>query len=157
VARALDPIPGNWFLADFAAFHRPVALMGMVNSLAQTLLKITAPGVPDFYQGTEVWDFSLVDPDNRRPVDFAARAALLDDLRARLAGGDHAALARELVARWEDGHIKLSTIHRALACRRGAPCSPSSPASSPRRRRMGRGYPSVARCGPRPMWCWPPA
>ncbi len=121
VAGVLEATPGNRFLADFTAFHRPVARLGMLNSLAQTLVKITAPGVPDFYQGTELWDFSLVDPDNRRPVDFGARAALLDDLRARLAAGDLAGLARELLERWEDGRIKLYTIHRALACRRAAP------------------------------------
>jgi (1->4)-alpha-D-glucan 1-alpha-D-glucosylmutase len=121
VARVLAPAPGNRFLADFTAFHGPVALLGMINSLAQTLVKITAPGVPDFYQGTEVWDFSLVDPDNRRPVDFDARATLLDDLRARIAGGDLAGLARELVERWQDGRIKLYAIHRALGYRRAAP------------------------------------
>src|SRR3989304_6338000 len=77
VARILGPVPGNRFLADFATFHRPIARIGMLNSLAQTLVKITAPGVPDFYQGTELWDFSLVDPDNRRPVDFVRRQALL--------------------------------------------------------------------------------
>jgi (1->4)-alpha-D-glucan 1-alpha-D-glucosylmutase len=93
----------------------------MVNTLAQTLLKITAPGVPDFYQGTEIWDFSLVDPDNRRPVDFSARVALLADLRDRIANGHLAALARDLVSHWEDGGIKLYTIHRALECRRQTP------------------------------------
>ena len=121
VARILEPGPANRFLADFTAFHRPVARLGMVNSLAQTLVKITAPGVPDFYQGTEVWDFSLVDPDNRRPVDFAARASLLEDLRERIAAGGLATLAGELVKEWPDGRIKLHTVHRALACRRGAP------------------------------------
>lgn len=121
VARALQPEPGNRFLADFAAFHRPIARLGMLSSLAQTLIKITAPGVPDLYQGSEVWDFSLVDPDNRRPVDFAARAALLDGLRERIAAGDLADLARKLVEHWPDGRIKLYTIHRALACRRRRP------------------------------------
>jgi (1->4)-alpha-D-glucan 1-alpha-D-glucosylmutase len=121
VARTLDPGPGNRFLADFLAFHRPLARLGMINSLGQTLLKITAPGVPDVYQGTEVWDFSLVDPDNRRPVDFAARAALLEGLGKRIAADELAALARELVERWGDGRIKLYTIHRALMCRRMYP------------------------------------
>jgi (1->4)-alpha-D-glucan 1-alpha-D-glucosylmutase len=92
----------------------------MVNSLAQSLIKVTAPGVPDVYQGSEVWDFSLVDPDNRRPVDFAARASLLEKLRARISAGPLASLARELVDRWEDGGIKLYTLHRALSCRRAA-------------------------------------
>ncbi|MBI3455418.1 MAG: malto-oligosyltrehalose synthase [Candidatus Rokubacteria bacterium] len=121
VARVLAAGPANRFLADFAAFHRPIARIGMLNSLAQTLLKMTAPGVPDFYQGTELWDFGLVDPDNRRPVDFAARAARLAELRARIGSGDRAGLARDLVEQWEDGRIKLYTIHRALACRRAAP------------------------------------
>ena len=70
VAGILAPGRGNRFLADFVAFHPGIARLGMVNSLALTLLKIVAPGVPDFYQGTEIWDFSLVDPDNRRPVDL---------------------------------------------------------------------------------------
>jgi (1->4)-alpha-D-glucan 1-alpha-D-glucosylmutase len=121
VAEILTAGPANRFLADFAAFHPRVARLGMVNSLAQTLLKIAAPGVPDFYQGTELWDFSLVDPDNRRPVDFSARVALLKGLQQRIAEGNLAALARDLVAHWEDGRIKLYTIHRALQCRRRSP------------------------------------
>jgi len=121
VARILEPGPGNRFLADFITFQGFIARLGMVNSLAQTLIKITAPGVPDFYQGTEVWDFSLVDPDNRRPVDFALRAALLAGLRERIAAGDLASLARDLVEYWPDGRIKLYTINRALTCRREAP------------------------------------
>jgi (1->4)-alpha-D-glucan 1-alpha-D-glucosylmutase len=121
VARILDPRPDNRFLADFTRFHHPIARLGMLNSLAQVLIKITAPGVPDFYQGSEVWDFSLVDPDNRRPVDFTARAALLAGLQERMTAGDQDALARELVEHWADGRIKLYTIHRALCCRRQAP------------------------------------
>ncbi len=121
VARILDPRPDNRFLADFTKFHRPIARLGMLNSLAQVLIKITAPGVPDFYQGSELWDFSLVDPDNRRPVDFATRSALLADLQERIASGDVSGLARDLVEHWGDGRIKLYTIHRALICRRQAP------------------------------------
>jgi (1->4)-alpha-D-glucan 1-alpha-D-glucosylmutase len=121
VARILAPGAGNRFLRDFVEFQAPIARLGMVNSLAQTLLKITAPGVPDFYQGTELWDFSLVDPDNRRPVDFARRQALLRALAERIAAGDLEALARELVDHWPDGRIKLYTIHRALAYRRRVP------------------------------------
>ncbi|HSD51652.1 MAG TPA: malto-oligosyltrehalose synthase, partial [Candidatus Methylomirabilis sp.] len=121
VAQILEPGPGNRFLGDFVPFQGFTARLGMVNSLAQTLIKMTAPGVPDFYQGIEVWDFSLVDPDNRRPVDFALRAALLAELRERIAAGDLASLARDLVEQWPDGRIKLYTIHRALTCRRQAP------------------------------------
>jgi (1->4)-alpha-D-glucan 1-alpha-D-glucosylmutase len=121
VAAVLAPRSGNRFLDDFRAFHAPVARLGMVNGLAQTLLKIAAPGIPDFYQGTELWDFSLVDPDNRRPVDFALRGALLETLRERLGREERGALFRELLARWEDGRIKLSIIHLALDCRRRQP------------------------------------
>jgi (1->4)-alpha-D-glucan 1-alpha-D-glucosylmutase len=121
VERVLDPGVSARFLADFAAFREPLARFGMVNGLAQALLKIAAPGVPDFYQGTEVWDLSLVDPDNRRPVDFEARTALLAGLRDRIASGDLGGLARELVESWPDGRIKLYTVHRALGARRAAP------------------------------------
>ncbi len=121
VAKTLEVGPGNRFLADFAQFQSGVARLGMINSLAQTLLKITAPGVPDFYQGTEVWDFSLVDPDNRRPVDYPSRRTLLDGLQERMATGDLASLARELVEHWKDGRIKLYAIRQALHCRRRSP------------------------------------
>jgi (1->4)-alpha-D-glucan 1-alpha-D-glucosylmutase len=120
VARILQPGPGNRFLASFTAFQRSIAIPGMVNGLAHALIKATAPGVPDFYQGTELWDLNLVDPDNRRPVDFAFRTALLQGLRERIAAEDLAELARELVEQWPDGRIKLYTIHRALMCRRSA-------------------------------------
>jgi (1->4)-alpha-D-glucan 1-alpha-D-glucosylmutase len=115
----LDPGRSEPFLADFTAFHARVAWYGALNSLSQTLVKITAPGVPDFYQGTELWDFSLVDPDNRRPVDFALRRRLLEGLTAELAhGGDRRALAEALLKSWEDGRVKLYVIHQALGCRR---------------------------------------
>src|SRR5262249_26018482 len=77
--------PSGAFLDAFRPFQRRVAVYGMVNALAQTLLKITAPGIPDIYQGSELWDLSLVDPDNRRPVDFARRRAALESLMARIA------------------------------------------------------------------------
>ncbi len=121
VARILEPSAGHRFLADFAIFHRPVALLGMVNSLAQTLVKITAPGVPDFYQGTELWDLSLVDPDNRRPVDFAARHRALTDLEAHVRAGHLDDLVDEILGHWPDGRVKLYTIDRALASRRAHP------------------------------------
>ena len=79
---------GNPFLADFRPFQQRIADAGMYNSLAQTLLKLVAPGVPDTYQGTEAWDLSLVDPDNRRPVDYARLRADLRAIREALAGPD---------------------------------------------------------------------
>jgi (1->4)-alpha-D-glucan 1-alpha-D-glucosylmutase len=121
VARVLTPGPANRFLADLVEFQAPLALVGMLNSLGQTLVKIAAPGVPDFYQGTELWDFSLVDPDNRRPVDYDLRSRLLAELQTRIAGGDLGPLARDLVGAWPDGRIKLYIIHQALGCRRRLP------------------------------------
>src|SRR5206468_1044299 len=94
----LDPARSAPFLADFTRFQARVAAFGALNSLAQVLVKVTAPGVPDFYQGTELWDLSLVDPDNRRPVDWELRARMLEELTAAIAGAaDRAALAHELV------------------------------------------------------------
>jgi maltooligosyltrehalose synthase len=93
--------------------------MGAFNGLAQTLIKITAPGVPDFYQGAELWDLSLVDPDNRRPVDWVQRRRLLDELTAATrAAIDRTVFAEELVKSKEDGRLKLFVIREALACRR---------------------------------------
>ena len=108
------------FLEDFQALRYRVAQYGMYNSLSQTLLKLTAPGVPDIYQGTEVWDFSLVDPDNRRPVDFDRRRQLLSALQAqvRVAGPNLIDLARDLLRSKEDGRIKLYVTHRTLTYRR---------------------------------------
>jgi (1->4)-alpha-D-glucan 1-alpha-D-glucosylmutase len=91
----------------------------VLNSLGQTLVKLTAPGVPDFYQGSELWDLSLVDPDNRRPVDWAVRRRLLDDLLAEIASApDRAVVARELMKSTADGRVKLFVIHGGLAFRR---------------------------------------
>jgi (1->4)-alpha-D-glucan 1-alpha-D-glucosylmutase len=99
----------NEFLKDFAPFRECVAYYGAFNALAQTLLKSTAPGVPDFYQGTELWDLSLVDPDNRRAVDYAVRARALECL------GD--AAPDELLEHWRDGRVKLHVTRTALATR----------------------------------------
>ncbi|HEY9283559.1 MAG TPA: malto-oligosyltrehalose synthase, partial [Pyrinomonadaceae bacterium] len=117
VTAALAPGDDNAFLADFAGFQRLTARCGMLNSLSQTLLKTTAPGLPDFYQGTEVWNFSLVDPDNRRPVDYARLRALLGSLGGDGAG-DPAALAGRLISEPEDGRLKLFVTSRALAFRK---------------------------------------
>jgi (1->4)-alpha-D-glucan 1-alpha-D-glucosylmutase len=113
--------PGSLFLDDFRELRERVAHVGLFNSLAQTVLKLTAPGVPDIYQGTELWDFSLVDPDNRRPVDYELRRRLLGELRARIAAGDLGALADELLAERQDGRIKLYVTHRLLDLRRERP------------------------------------
>jgi (1->4)-alpha-D-glucan 1-alpha-D-glucosylmutase len=106
------------FLEDFRVFQAMVSRYGMFNSLSQTLLKIAAPGVPDFYQGTEVWDFSLVDPDNRRPVDYGRRRQLQAELRERETRDGRRRLARELTADMADGEIKLFLISGALNYRR---------------------------------------
>ena len=109
------------FLDDFLTFARRVARPGMYNSLGLTLLKLTAPGVPDFYQGNELWRFDLVDPDNRRAVDFQRRRAHLAFLSAELGQMGAAALAQRLVSEAPDGRIKLYLIWRALALRRADP------------------------------------
>ncbi len=109
--------PENQFLEDFRTFHRRVAHYGILNSLSQVLVKVTAPGLPDFYQGTEFWDFSLVDPDNRRAVDFELRRALLDEIHGRARDPDPELLS-DLWSRREDGRIKLFLTHRALMARK---------------------------------------
>ena len=110
-------------LADFQELRRKVAHYGMYNSLSQTLLKLTAPGVPDLYQGNEIWDFSLVDPDNRRPVDYDRRRHLLSALQQQVCatGPNLVSLARALFETREDGRIKLYVTHRALSYRREYP------------------------------------
>ena len=115
----LDPARSGQFLADFTRFQTRVATFGALNSLAQVLLKATAPGVPDFYQGTELWDLSLVDPDNRRPVDWALRRRLLEDLVKEIDGTqDLAGLVRSLLETREDGRVKLYLTRQTLGFRR---------------------------------------
>jgi (1->4)-alpha-D-glucan 1-alpha-D-glucosylmutase len=115
----LDPERSAAFLEDFTLFQARVAHVGSLNSLGQTLVKLTAPGVPDFYQGTELWDLSLVDPDNRRPVDWAERRRLLDELLTAVAAApDRAALAHELAKSRTDARVKLFVIHEGLRFRR---------------------------------------
>jgi (1->4)-alpha-D-glucan 1-alpha-D-glucosylmutase len=116
VAAVLEDVPSNRFLADFRSLQVTVAHFGAFNALSQTLLKLTSPGVPDIYQGSEIWDFSLVDPDNRRPVDYDLRAWWLGELVD--IDGDRAKLARALVDTKADGRIKLYLTHRALRFRR---------------------------------------
>lgn len=107
----------NAFLADFLPFQQKVAHYGAINGLAQLLLKIASPGVPDTYQGTELWDFSLVDPDNRRPVDYRHRTRLLQKLMAMERQG-LGPLARDLLSSWRDGRVKLFVTYKALFFRR---------------------------------------
>jgi (1->4)-alpha-D-glucan 1-alpha-D-glucosylmutase len=116
IAAILDEKQNHAFLEDFFSFHRDIAFYGMLNSLSQTLLKITAPGVPDFYQGSELWDLRLVDPDNRGTVDFACRIELLKSLKQH-ATRETAEFAGELLQNWTDGRIKLYLISRALGFR----------------------------------------
>ena len=112
-AAVRDLLSDSGFIADLASFARPLAAWGRINSLATTLLKLTSPGVPDIYQGTELWDDSLVDPDNRRPVDFARREALL----SRMSGRKPAELVGEVLAGIGEGLPKLWVTNRALALR----------------------------------------
>jgi (1->4)-alpha-D-glucan 1-alpha-D-glucosylmutase len=107
----------NRFLGEFLPFVDNIACAGMFNSLAQTLLKITAPGVPDIYQGSELWDLSFVDPDNRRSVDYVWRAERLAEFRAA-ERTDRLGLLRDLLSHWQDGRIKLFLIAKLLNFRR---------------------------------------
>jgi len=108
----------NAFLEQIRAFMPPVAFFGAINSLSQRLLMITSPGNPDLYQGTELWDLSLVDPDNRRPVDFFLRQQLLTELDRRAETGHLPELCAELLQNYQDGRIKMWTTMQALRLRR---------------------------------------
>jgi (1->4)-alpha-D-glucan 1-alpha-D-glucosylmutase len=116
VAQILSPAAED-FLRDFRPFQREIAYYGMVNSLAQVLLKIVSPGVADFYQGSELWDLRLVDPDNRAPVDFERRIALLDQL-SRDEAADADGLVRNMVEHWHDGRIKMFLVKKTIRFRR---------------------------------------
>lgn len=108
--------PDNDFLAKFKPFQQRIADYGIYNSLAQTLLKITSPGVPDIYQGNEMWDFSLVDPDNRRPVDYGYRRHMLNEIKRDWENAP-AELLPNLLNYRQDGRIKLFVAHRGLSLR----------------------------------------
>ena len=110
IAKILDPSPRNKFLPVFLPVVQEIARLGVINSLTQTLLKLTSPGVPDIYQGNEILDYSLVDPDNRRPVDYKRRRELLEALPA--------ATPDELIRSWPDGRIKMFLTQRVLQFRR---------------------------------------
>jgi (1->4)-alpha-D-glucan 1-alpha-D-glucosylmutase len=114
----LQDSPNNNFLHSFISFQKLTAACGIFNSLSQTLLKITSPGIPDFYQGNELWDFSLVDPDNRRFVDFRIRKVLLEELLRKVATEGPLETSREVVANRIDGRIKLHLTCKALHFRR---------------------------------------
>jgi (1->4)-alpha-D-glucan 1-alpha-D-glucosylmutase len=115
--RIMEPSVENPFLPDLLAFQKRIAHYGMFTSLSQVLVKITSPGLPDFYRGTELWDLNLVDPDNRRPVDFSRLGRILMELAGR-EQGDMRTLARELLESREDGRVKLFVTHRALKARK---------------------------------------
>jgi (1->4)-alpha-D-glucan 1-alpha-D-glucosylmutase len=106
------------FMSDFIEFQRIVARYGVFNSLSQALLKITSPGVPDLYQGAELWDLNLVDPDNRRPVDFGLRAGMLEEITRREAEAGPLSMASESISAPEDGRVKLYLVRKALGLRK---------------------------------------
>lgn len=110
------------FRADFLPFQRKVSHFGMLNSLGQTLIRMTVPGVPDMYQGNETWDFSLVDPDNRRAVDYGARQSGLQQIQQIASSESQLAnLVRTLMATLEDGCIKMYVLWQALKLRSRMP------------------------------------
>jgi (1->4)-alpha-D-glucan 1-alpha-D-glucosylmutase len=121
VGQLLGRVHGNLFLEDLRRQARSMSWFGALNSLSMTLIKLSSPGVPDIYQGTELIDLSLVDPDNRRPVDYAERNRLLEGFRALAQREDAATKVRELARAAEDGRAKLWTVWRALGLRREQP------------------------------------
>jgi (1->4)-alpha-D-glucan 1-alpha-D-glucosylmutase len=117
VRKLLDRESENPFIKDFVPFQQRVARIGLWNSLSQTLLKLTCPGVPDVYQGNESWDFSLVDPDNRRPVDYALRQEMLRSI-IESENMPLSSIATSLLETPEDGRLKLYLIWKTLGLRR---------------------------------------
>jgi len=117
----LERSPSNKFLADFLDFEQKIARFGIYNSLAQVLLKITAPGIPDFYQGTELWDFTLVDPDNRRPIHYPTHQSLLANLHASMTGEDRVTFLHQWLQSPADGMIKLFLTTITLKYRNANP------------------------------------
>jgi (1->4)-alpha-D-glucan 1-alpha-D-glucosylmutase len=107
----LEDSPDNRFLQNFKPFAAKLAFHGALNSLSQLVLKLTSPGVADFYQGTELWDLRLVDPDNRGPVDFEHRRQLLAQV-------DNNGCSSRLMAGWQDGQVKMYVMRRGLHFRR---------------------------------------
>ena len=120
LAAILRPGKSNTFLADFAAFQERIAYFGMINGLSQTLLKIISPGIPDCYQGSELWDLRLVDPDNRQPVDFAKRNDMLATI-TEAGNADARMFADGLRENWRNACIKVFVIWKALNLRKRHP------------------------------------
>lgn len=120
IDRLLDESPDNSFMPEFLPFAQRLARYGIFNSLSQVLIKIISPGVADFYQGCELWDFSLVDPDNRGSVDFQKRVDMLKDIKEN-SSGDTAGFMRDLLLHKEDARVKLFLTHAALALRKQKP------------------------------------
>ena len=116
VEALLTPSEANLFLGEFVPFAWRVAWFGALNSLSQALIKLSSPGVPDVYQGNELWDFSLVDPDNRRPVDYGLRRKLLAELEVIEAED-----VQTMLNNWKDGRLKLHVTRSALAFRKENP------------------------------------
>lgn len=117
IEKVLEPSDSNTFLQEFVPFQKQVAEYGIYNSLTQVLVKNAVPGVPDLYQGAELWDLSLVDPDNRRPVNYECRMRFLDEIEEK-AKQDVLGLIRELLFNKENGKIKLFLTHRVLQARK---------------------------------------
>ena len=117
VEKVLTPSESNQFLKELLPFQKRIADYGIFNSLSQTLLKYTAPGVPDTYQGTEFWDLSMVDPDNRRPVDYEQRISVLKDIKQK-SQTDNLKLIDELMSSKKDGKIKLFITYKVLQARK---------------------------------------
>jgi (1->4)-alpha-D-glucan 1-alpha-D-glucosylmutase len=119
VEAILDPSPDNQFLADFRQFNQVAAICGMYNSLSQVVVKNLSPGVPDLFQGNELWAFNLTDPDNRNPVDYEYRIQLLHQMKERVANSSRLKdIAKDLLNKSEDGRIKLYVTWKTLNYRR---------------------------------------
>ncbi len=117
VTELLNQGSENIFLQDFLSFQKRIAFCGFLNSLSQTLIKIASPGVPDFYQGSELWDLNLVDPDNRRPVDYSKRKRFLDEVQNLSTSKLHG-----LLDNFADGKVKIYEISKALETRKKNSC-----------------------------------
>jgi (1->4)-alpha-D-glucan 1-alpha-D-glucosylmutase len=117
IEKILEPSKDNVFLGELRQWTRKIARFGALNSLAQTLLKLTCPGAPDLYQGTELWDLHFVDPDNRQAVDFDQRRKFLAEIKKR-EKESLPSLLLDLLTHWQDGRVKLFLIYKALNFRR---------------------------------------